>query len=84
MKIVKYTLTKDGNIPSDIFDGGYFPIPNGKISPQDYDLIGVATDNSKFEEITTKTILIDKIKAVRIEDSKITKDEYISAVWNKI
>jgi len=44
MKMIKYTLNSDGTIPDYVTDGGYLAKSNGSASPQDYDLIGVATD----------------------------------------
>ncbi len=46
MKLVIYTLNSDGCIPDYIVDGGYFPVTNNKPSPQNLDLVGVATDNA--------------------------------------
>ena len=44
MKIIRYTLLSNGKVPEAMFDGGYFPKPNGEQSPQDYDLIGYTYD----------------------------------------
>ena len=48
-KIVRYTLTSDGTVPTFIEDGGYFPKPNSNDSPRDMDLIGVTVDDSSEE-----------------------------------
>ena len=45
-KIIKYTLTEGGTIPTYIADGGYYPKANGGSSPQDWDLIGATVDGS--------------------------------------
>ena len=45
-KIIKYTLTNTGTIPTYIADGGYYPKANGGSSPQDWDMIGATTDGS--------------------------------------
>ena len=45
-KIIKYTLTDAGTIPTYIADGGYYPKANGGSSPQDWDLIGATIDGS--------------------------------------
>ena len=45
-KIIKYTLTNTGTIPTYIADGGYYPKANGGTSPQDWDLIGATVDGS--------------------------------------
>ena len=54
MRFVKYTLNKDGTIPDYIIDGGYFTKPNGKKSPQDYDMIGISNSDVGLGEFTTK------------------------------
>ena len=45
-KIIKYTLTNAGTIPTYIADGGYYPKANGGTSPQDWDMIGATIDGS--------------------------------------
>ena len=45
-KIVKYTLTAAGEVPSYIADGGYYPKTNSNSAPQDYDMIGATVDGS--------------------------------------
>ena len=47
MKLIKYTLLKNGSVPDYIIDGGYFPKSNSNNSPQDFDLVGLTNDNSK-------------------------------------
>lgn len=46
MKLVIYTLNPDGTIPEYIIDGGHLPWSNNHPSPQDLDLVGVATDEA--------------------------------------
>ena len=45
-KIIKYTLTSGGKIPTYIADGGFYPKANSNASPQDWDLIGATVDGS--------------------------------------
>ena len=45
-KIIKYTLTADGKIPTYIADGGYYPKANSNATPQDFDMIGATVDGS--------------------------------------
>ena len=45
-KIIKYTLTSSGKIPTYIADGGYLPNANSNSSPQDLDMIGATVDGS--------------------------------------
>jgi hypothetical protein len=46
MKLIRYTLTEEGTIPTYVVDGGHLAIANAKTWPQNYDLIGVATDSA--------------------------------------
>ena len=46
MKVIIYTLTAEGKVPSYVKDGGYFPKANNQDSPQDWDFVGVADDNA--------------------------------------
>ena len=46
MKLIKYTLTEEGTIPTYIVDGGHVAITNDRPWPQNYDLIGVAIDSA--------------------------------------
>ena len=48
-KIIKYTLTSNGTIPTFIEDGGYYAKANNNASPQDSDMIGVTVDGSSEE-----------------------------------
>lgn len=43
-KVITYTLELDGTVPVYVLDGGYFPSPSGLASPQDWYLVGAATD----------------------------------------
>lgn len=43
-KIITYTLDADGTVPDFILDGGYFPSASDQESPQDWLLMGVASD----------------------------------------
>lgn len=53
MKIISYTLTPEGRVPDYVLDGGYFSIPNENDSPQDWTLLGIATDEAPEPEITS-------------------------------
>lgn len=64
MKIVEYTLNSDGTIPSFIIDGGNFPVPNGNASPQDWTLIGLATDDAPGLVYETEQELSDHLAVV--------------------
>ena len=45
-KIIKYTLTSSGKIPTYITDGGFYPKANSNATPQDFDMIGATVDGS--------------------------------------
>lgn len=45
-KVITYTLQPDGTVPQYVFDGGYFPTPNGNPSPQDWTLMGAAVNGA--------------------------------------
>ncbi len=45
-KIIKYTLTAEGTIPTYIADGGYYGQSNSNSSPQDITYIGATVDGS--------------------------------------
>ena len=45
-KIIKYTLTNGGKIPTYIADGGFYPKANSNAVPQDFDIIGATVDGS--------------------------------------
>jgi hypothetical protein len=64
MKVVEYTLTANGEVPSFVIDGGYFGTPNGNGSPQDWTLIGVATDDAPGVVYATEQELADHLSVV--------------------
>ena len=71
-----------------IFDGGYFPKPNGEQSPQDYDLIGYSLGWAGLEEFTTKTSFETYIKSflsdnVNDQGETIYIQDTINEFWNK-
>jgi len=90
MIIVKYTLTKEGKIPSYIIDGGYLAIKNNKKAPQDYDLIGISSGNTGLHKFLTKDELkkyVDTLTfpAVIIPDDIPTqKTKLTNLIWDKI
>lgn len=58
MKIIIYTLNANGTIPDYVVDGGYLPVPNNNLSPQDWDLVGVAIDSALQEGFVSKEELL--------------------------
>lgn len=90
MKLIIYTLNEDGTIPDYVLDGGYWPCPNEKISPQDIDLIGVALDSAIESSFVNKEELIayGESKGLAYTDSE--SNEFISVesladyLWAKV
>jgi len=64
MKVVEYTLTANGEVPSFVIDGGYFGVPNGNSPPQDWTLIGVATDDAPGVVYATEQELADHLTVI--------------------
>jgi len=91
MKMIKYTLNSDGTIPDYVVDGGYLAKSNGNASPQDYDLIGVATDAAPQEAIASEAALLAYCQSKNFGDSinPITEEitpleDVISFIWSKL
>ena len=58
MKMIKYTLTPEGTVPEYVVDGGYFACKNNGEYPQDYDIIGAATDVATEESFVNEAALL--------------------------
>jgi len=91
MKMIKYTLNSNGTIPDYVVDGGYLAKSNGNASPQDYDLIGVATDAAPQEAIASEAALLAYCQSKNFGDSinPITEEitpleDVISFIWSKL
>lgn len=90
MKLVKYTLNSDGTIPSYVVDGGYLAVTNANPSPQDYDLVGVASDDAPHEGFANEAALISYAEANNMEfkdpitDEIIPVETVISSIWSKL
>jgi hypothetical protein len=52
MKLITYTLEADGTVPAYVVDGGYFADTREGPSPQDWTLVGWATDDAPGDEVT--------------------------------
>jgi hypothetical protein len=90
MKLIIYTLNVDGTIPDYIIDGGYLPYYNNGISPQDYDLVGVAADSAEQIGFLTE---LDLLAYVESKDFKFIEpitleitpiEEMVTFLWNKL
>jgi hypothetical protein len=63
MKVIIYTLTETGEIPSYVIDGGYFPKSNTNNSPQDLDLIGLADNSATETSLASKSEILEYVKS---------------------
>jgi hypothetical protein len=90
MKLVIYTLTPEGTIPDYIIDGGYFGWKNNNTSPQDLDLIGVATDDAPQDGFANETALVayaqEKGFTFVNPNTKevIPLETVVSIIWSKL
>jgi hypothetical protein len=89
MKLVIYTLNTDGTIPEYVIDGGYLSWSNNQPSPQDLDLVGVATDEAPQTGFLTEAELLAYVeskdfvfKDPRTEEI-IPLENVISDIWQK-
>jgi hypothetical protein len=89
MKLVIYNLNTDGTIPEYITDGGYFALVNSNPSPQDLDLVGVATDAAPQSGFVSKDELLTYVQTNNfifkdpITEENLPIELIISLIWNK-
>tara|TARA_R110000787_G_scaffold248052_1_gene353637 strand:+ start:895 stop:1176 length:282 start_codon:yes stop_codon:yes gene_type:complete len=89
MKVIRYTLLANGNIPNNVIDGGHFVKYNGGQSPQDYDMIGLSLEWVGIEEYTTKVSLENYVKSFvtdyvdKITNKTILVQDLIDQFWEK-
>ena len=87
MKIIRYTLLENGEVPSDVVDGGYFIKFNGGQSPQDYDMIGLSVDWTGLEEYETKLDFENYINSFlsdyidNLTETTVLIQDVIDAFW---
>jgi hypothetical protein len=90
MKLIKYTLNADGTIPDYVTDGGYLAAANGSASPQDLDLIGVATDAAPQTAIASEAALLAYCQSKNFEfkdpitEEVIPLETVVSTIWSKL
>lgn len=90
MKLIVYKLNADGTIPSYIINGGYLAWNNNGISPQDWDLVGVATDDAQQEGFANKESLTAYVESKGLEFKDTMTEEIIpisivvDSVWAKL
>jgi len=94
-KIIKYTLTAQGTVPTYIADGGYFPKANSNNSPQDWDLIGATIDGSNetgLGELASEAAIKSYLNTYTsdwtttypdIGDVPFSQDKGAAAIWAK-
>ena len=90
MKLIRYTLLANGDIPNNVIDGGYFVKSNGGQSPQDYDMIGLSSGWVGIEEYTTKVSFENYIKSFitdyvdEINNETILVQDLIDDFWGRL
>jgi len=90
MKIIKYTLNSDGTIPNYVTDGGYLAVSNSNSTPQDWDLIGVATDEASEVEFATEADLLEYAQDLDLHFTNSLTNEPVSLevivgqIWAKL
>ena len=90
MKLIKYTLNADGTIPDYVTDGGYFAVANGGTTPQDWDLVGVATDAAPQTGFADEAALLAYCEEKNLEfkdpitEEVIPLETVVSSIWSKL
>jgi hypothetical protein len=90
MKLVIYNLNADGTIPNYITDGGYLASANNNPSPQDLDLVGIASDDAPQAAIADEDALLAYCQSKNFEfKDPITKEvipleTVVSSIWSKL
>jgi|LakMenEpi03Aug12_release.lakeMendotaPanAssembly.Ray.scaffolds.fasta_scaffold3586636_1 hypothetical protein len=64
MKIAKYALNSDGTVPDFVIDGGYFAFANNYPSPQDFDLVGVVSDDAPVTAFASINDFVNYLKSI--------------------
>ena len=90
MKIIKYTLEADGTIPNYVTDGGYLAATNNNPTPQNWDLIGVATDEASEFEFSTESDLLQYAQGLDLHFTNLLTNEpipfeiVVGDIWSKL
>lgn len=90
MKLVIYNLNADGTIPEYITDGGYLSLTNNNPSPQDLDLVGVATDAAPQTGFADEATLLAYAQSNNfvftdpITEEVIPLETVVSSIWSKL
>lgn len=90
MKMIKYVLTPEGTVPEYVTDGGYLAWENSGTSPQNLDLVGVATDSATEDSFANETALLTYAQSKNFEfknpitEEIIPLETVISTLWSKL
>lgn len=90
MKIIKYTLTPEGTVPDYVIDGGYFASENNNTSPQNYDIVGVATDDATEENFVNQASLLSYLQekgfTYKNPHTEVVTplEDVVSDMWSKL
>lgn len=90
MKLVIYNLNADGTIPEYVTDGGYLAATNSNPSPQDLDLVGVATDAAPQNGFADEAALLAYAQSKNfvftdpITEEVIPLETVVSSIWSKL
>ena len=90
MKLIKYTLNADGTIPDYVTDGCYLAAVNASASPQDLDLVGVATDAAPQTGFANEAALLAYCQEKNFEfknpitEEVIPLETVVSSIWSKL
>lgn len=90
MKLVIYNLNADGTIPEYVTDGGYLAATNSNLSPQDLDLVGVATDAAPQSGFADEAALLAYAQSKNfvftdpITEEVIPLETVVSSIWSKL
>jgi hypothetical protein len=90
MKLIIYVLDSNGTIPAYVIDGGYLVWNNGGTSPQDLDLVGVATDEAIQDGFANEASLLAYAESKNFvfkvpHTEEITPlEDVISSIWAKL
>lgn len=90
MKLIVYTLNADGTIPEYVVDGGYLACLNNNASPQNLDLVGVATNDAEQTGFANKAALTAYVESKDFEfkdprtNEIIPNQTIVNQIWSKL
>lgn len=90
MKIITYVLNENGTIPDYVIDGGYFPDAKDGLSPQDWTLVGVATDEAPDDSFIDVAALEEYLASIGgeswtdLEGNSVNLSDAAQSMFDKI